>query len=143
MDSRAPDEPINGAATVSFGSREALDVRVLGGVRWADGYASLSANFERSDGFVPVVAADRGTADQRAPYQQGAARGRVVQSVGGETEAQLSVSTYRDRRSRGTTLATVSTRDGRVGSASRSRGRCAGRHWPTSMIGYSTASSPR
>jgi outer membrane receptor protein involved in Fe transport len=51
---------------------------------------------------VPVVAADRGLADHRAPYRQGAARARLVQSLGHAAEAQVSLSTFADRRTRGT-----------------------------------------
>ena len=100
IDSRAPDEGI--AAHLSGGSRESLDARALGGLRWSGGFSSLSGSFARGSGFVPVVAADRGAADRRAPFEQGAVRARLVQQVGGEVEAQASLSTYRDRRDRGT-----------------------------------------
>ncbi|MEO6580910.1 MAG: TonB-dependent receptor [Sphingomicrobium sp.] len=102
VDSRAPDGAMDGAVSLSFGSRDSVDARVIGGVRWGDGYASLSGNFERGDGFVPIVAGDRGAADRAAPYRQSGGRARVVQSVGASTEAQFSLSSYRDRRSRGT-----------------------------------------
>ena len=101
VDSRAPDGPVDGEALLSGGSRDSLEARLLGGMRWGDGYASLSGNIERGDGFVPVVAVDRGAADQPAAYRQSGGRARLVQSLG-ETEAQFSLSTYRDRRSRGT-----------------------------------------
>ena len=74
----------------------------MAGLRWGDGFASLSGNFARGDGFVPVVAADRGAADQRAPYEQGAGRARLVQDVGGNIEAQVNLSIFRDSRERGT-----------------------------------------
>ena len=64
--------------------------------------SSDSGSFSRGDGFVPIVAADRGGADRRAPFEQGAVRARLVQQVGSEVEAQASVSAYRDRRDRGT-----------------------------------------
>ena len=100
IDSRAPDNTIDAALT--GGSRQSVDARALAGLRWSDGFASLSGNFARGDGFVPVVAADRGAADRRAPYQQGALRARLVQDVGGDIEAQLNLSVYRDSRKRGT-----------------------------------------
>ena len=100
IDSRAPDDNID--ATLLGGSRQSLDARALAGLRWGDGFASVSGNFARGDGFVPVVAADRGAADQRAPYEQGAGRARLVQDVGGDIEAQVNLSTYRDSRERGT-----------------------------------------
>ena len=102
IDSRAPATGISGDAALFGGSRESLDARLLGGINWGGGFASVSGSFARSDGFVPIVAADRGAADQRAPYRQGAARARLVQSLGGATEAQVNLSTYADRRTRGT-----------------------------------------
>jgi outer membrane receptor protein involved in Fe transport len=102
IDSRAPGEDFPVDAALSGGSRESLDARLLGGTRWSGGFASASGSFARSNGFVPVVAADRGLADHRAPYRQGAARARLVQSLGHAAEAQVSLSTFADRRTRGT-----------------------------------------
>lgn len=98
IDSRAPDGLAGG---LLGGSRESVDARALGGLQWSDGFASLSGSFARGDGFVPIVAQDRGAADRRAPFEQGAVRARLVQEVGG-VETQASLSTYRDRRERGT-----------------------------------------
>ncbi|HVF93635.1 MAG TPA: TonB-dependent receptor, partial [Sphingomonas sp.] len=98
IDSRAPDRI---DASLFGGSRESIDARALGGLQWSDGFASLSGSFTRGDGFLPIVSGDRGLADRRAPFEQGAARARLVQQVGG-VEAQASLSTYRDRRTRGT-----------------------------------------
>ena len=100
IDSRATGDKID--AALVGGSREAIDARALAGARWSGGFASLSGNFARGDGFVPVVAADRGAADRPAPYEQGAVRMRLVQDIGGDVEAQVNLSTYRDRRERGT-----------------------------------------
>ena len=100
IDSRAPDETLD--ATLLGGSRQSLDVRVFGGLRWGDGFASLSGSFARGDGFVPVVPADRGSADRSAPYEQGTVRARLVQDIGGAIEAQANISTYHDDRDRGT-----------------------------------------
>ncbi len=100
IDSRAPDDTID--FTLLGGSRQSIDARALAGLRWGDGFASLSGNFARGDGFVPVVAADRGAADRRAPYAQGAVRARLVQDIGSAIEAQANVATYRDARDRGT-----------------------------------------
>ncbi|MCY7398299.1 MAG: TonB-dependent receptor [Sphingomonas bacterium] len=102
IDSRAPAAGELVDASLSAGSRSSLDARLLGGTNWGGGFASVSGSFARGDGFVPIVAADRGPADQRAPYRQGAARVRLVQLLGSATEAQLNLSTYADRRTRGT-----------------------------------------
>jgi len=100
IDSRAPGAPVD--AVVLAGSRSSFDARLLAGARWSAGFASVSGSFSSGDGFVPVVAEDRGAADQRAPYRQRSLRGRLVQALGEQVEAQLSVSAYRDRRTRGT-----------------------------------------
>ncbi|HXH00202.1 MAG TPA: TonB-dependent receptor [Sphingomicrobium sp.] len=102
IDSRAPvaGQPVD--ALLSAGSRSSLDARLLSGTRWGAGFASLSASFSNGDGFVPIVTGDRGPADHRALFRQGSLRGRLVQSLGAQTEAQLSLSAFRDRRTRGT-----------------------------------------
>jgi outer membrane receptor protein involved in Fe transport len=102
IDSRAPGDGSPVDAALFGGSRSSIDARLLGGTNWDGGFASVSGSFARGDGFVPIVAADRGAADRRALYRQGAARARLVQSVGGSSEAQLSLSTFADRRDRGT-----------------------------------------
>ncbi len=98
IDSRPPDGVL---ASLLGGSRESVDARALGGFKWTDGFASLSGGLARGRGFVPIVASDRGAADQRAPYEQGNVRARLVHQIG-DIEAQASLSAYRDRRERGT-----------------------------------------
>lgn len=102
IDSRAVEAGGTVDALASAGSRQSLDARLLAGSRWGGGFASVSGSFSRGDGSVPVVAEDRGAADERAPYRQGSVRARLVQSLGSTTEAQMSLSTYADRRTRGT-----------------------------------------
>lgn len=89
-------------AALAAGSRSAFDARLLTGARWSGGFASLSGSFARGDGFVPVVAEDRGAVDQRAPYRQGSAHVRLIQSIAPAIEAQFNLSSFRDRRTRGT-----------------------------------------
>jgi outer membrane receptor protein involved in Fe transport len=101
IDSRAADRDHPVEASLALGSRQSLDGRALAGTRWSDGFATLSGSFSRGDGFVPVVEEDRGPADRRAPYRQASGRARLVQSIGGSTEAQLNVAAYGDRRDRG------------------------------------------
>ena len=89
-------------ATLLGGSRDSLETRALGGTAWSDGFVTLSASHARGDGFAPILSADRGAADGRAPYRQGAARARLVQALGPTVEGQLNLSAFADRRSRGT-----------------------------------------
>lgn len=102
MDSRAPASGTSVEATLLGGSRASLDARLLAGTNWTGGFATLSDSLARGDGFAPIVAADRGEADERAPYRQGAARARLVQSLAPAIEAQVNLSTFADRRTRGT-----------------------------------------
>ena len=101
VDSRAAekDHPLD--ASLSLGSRESVDARLLTGASWSDGFATLSGSFSRGDGFVPVVEEDRGPVDRAAPFRQLSGRGRLVQALGGSTEAQVNVACYGDRRDRG------------------------------------------
>ncbi len=101
IDSRAPATGTSGDLLLLGGSRASLDARMLGATNWSSGFATVSGSFARGDGFVPVVEQDRGAADRRAPYRQAAARARLVQSIRPAAEAQLSVSTHADRRTRG------------------------------------------
>lgn len=98
IDSRAPYRI---TASLLGGPRESIDARALGGIRWTDGFASLSGSFARGDGFAPIVEADRGAADRRAPFEQANVRARLVQQLG-DVEAQANLSAYADRRDRGT-----------------------------------------
>jgi len=102
VDSRTAEaaEPIELA--LAAGTRRSLDARLFAGERWSGGFAILSGSFASGDGFAPVADDDRGPADRRSPFRQGSGRARLVQSVGSETEAQLNLSTFADRRERGT-----------------------------------------
>ena len=101
IDSRSPDEaPVDARAAV--GSRESVDIRFLGGTRWSSGFATLSGSVSDGRGFVPIVVADRGPVDRRAPFRQASVRGRFVKAIGARSEAQFNLSGFRDRRDRGT-----------------------------------------
>jgi outer membrane receptor protein involved in Fe transport len=101
IDSRAADDSDPPDASLSLGSRESVDARLLTGARWSEGFATLSGSFARGGGFVPVIEEDRGPADRAAPFRQLAGRARLVQSIGGSTEAQINLAGYGDRRERG------------------------------------------
>ncbi|WP_324809375.1 TonB-dependent receptor [Sphingomonas sp. LY29] len=101
IDSRTPDAT-DIDLSLSAGSRASLDGRLFTGTRWSSGFVSLSASGSRTDGFVPIVSADRGAADQRAPTSQASGRVRLVQSIGSKVEAQANLARYADTRTRGT-----------------------------------------
>lgn len=90
-----------------YGSRNAVDLVATGGAELGGGSMTLAAQFARGDGFVPVVAEDRGPADRAAPYRQGSIALRSVFPVGETVELQANLSGFDDRRERGTAFTPV------------------------------------
>ena len=84
------------------GSRQSLEASGRVGFQLGGGILSLGGRGGRSDGFVPVTAATRGPADERAPYREWSSRGRWVTPLGASTELQANVSGFHDWRTRGT-----------------------------------------
>ncbi len=110
--SRGPGDGPALSALARAGSRQSLELSgdvILGGSR---AYLLAGAALRRSDGFVPIVAEDRGPADIRAPYRQanGALRGAVALSP--DLELQGGVHLVDDRRSRGLADSANRTRGG-------------------------------
>lgn len=87
-----------------YGSRNAVDTNALLGGRLGDGFGFISASYARSDGFVPIIQAQRGRADIVAPYDQASVAARGVIPVSPDTELQASALAFTDRRTRGTIL---------------------------------------
>jgi vitamin B12 transporter len=90
--------------SVAYGSRDSIDVDAIVAGTLGGGFAFISANYARSDGFTPIVASQRGPADIAAPYEQASIAARAVVPAGPDTEIQTSVLGFRDRRTRGTML---------------------------------------
>ncbi len=90
--------------SLAYGSRKSIDADALIAGKLGGGFAFLSASFARSDGFIPIVENQRGTADIAAPYEQASIAARAVVPAGPDTEIQASLLGFRDRRTRGTTL---------------------------------------
>jgi len=88
-------------ADVAYGSRNAVDAHAGVSTTAGGGYGFLTASYARGDGFVPIIAADRGPVDERAPYQQASVAGRAVVPVGDQTELQASMLGFYDHRTRG------------------------------------------
>jgi vitamin B12 transporter len=114
-----------------YGSRDSVEARARLGVDLGGGMLSLSGRGERSDGFVPVIEATRGPADERAPYREWSGRGRWVAPIGSSTELQASLDGFHDWRTRGTNF-TVNRTNGANASA-----RLVGRgQWQWTALGY-------
>ena len=118
-------------AGVELGSRMSLDARVLAGGDIGSGRLTASARFARGDGFVPIVAEARGSADERAPYENASGRIRWVRPVGGTTELQASVSGFHDLRSRGLRFSDNLSRGADASVRLVGRGG-----WQWSLLGY-------
>jgi len=100
LSSALPDQlaPIEAAA--AGGSRGAVDSNASIAGRLGTGFATLSAAFQRGDGFTPVIARQRGPVDQPAGYLQGSVAARAAVPVGA-AELQANMLLFRDQRNRG------------------------------------------
>ncbi len=89
------------------GSRESVDLVATSGVRLGSGSLTVAGQFARGDGFVPIVAEDRGPADRAAPYRQASLALRSIFPVGETVEFQANLSGFSDERERGTAFTDV------------------------------------
>ncbi len=101
LDSAGPDDLSPLMATLAGASRASIDTRASAMLNRSGGFATLSGAYARGDGFVPIVATDRGPADRAAPFEQASAAARAVIEVAPATELQANVSGFTDRRDRG------------------------------------------
>jgi outer membrane receptor protein involved in Fe transport len=101
MSSVGPDDVGPLTAGVSYGSRNAVDANGLLSARLGGGFAMLSGGYTRGDGFVPIVASQRGAIDEPARYEQTHVAGRVIVPVAADTELQANGLFLLDRRNRG------------------------------------------
>jgi len=101
MSSVAPADADRLAAGISYGSRNAVDADAAASAALGTGFASVSGGYARGDGFIPIIAADRGPADRAARYRQSRLSGRIVVPLGSETELQANGSFLLDKRDRG------------------------------------------
>jgi outer membrane receptor protein involved in Fe transport len=110
LESAGPDDADGAAAGLSYGSRDSLDAYAGYGGRLGAGFVSVSAAYARGDGFVPVVARQRGPADRASPYEQASLAARAVAPVSGTFELQANVAGFSDERERGTAFSDIDTR---------------------------------
>jgi outer membrane receptor protein involved in Fe transport len=128
MTSRA-DRGLSGE--LDGGSRDSLEARARAGFDFGGGVLSISGRGERGDGFVPVTAATRGSADEPAPYRQWSGRARWAAPLGGATELQANLAGFHDWRTRGTAFS--ANRTNGADASLRLVGRGA---WRWSALGY-------
>jgi outer membrane receptor protein involved in Fe transport len=86
---------------IAYGSRNSLEASVGTSQSLGAGGLSLSAQYARGDGFVPVIARQRGAVDRAAPYEQMGVNLRFVAPLSADTELQASARAFTDTRERG------------------------------------------
>jgi vitamin B12 transporter len=87
-------------AAIAYGSRDAIEAGGVVSGTLGRGFAFIVADYARGDGFIPIIASQRGTADRPARYEQASLAARAVVPIG-DTEIQASLSGFTDRRDRG------------------------------------------
>ena len=85
----------------AYGSRNSVDADLLFGRQLGQGQLTISANYARGDGFIPIIEGQRGAVDRPAEYEQAGLVLRFVAPLSEETELQANVRTYTDDRERG------------------------------------------
>jgi outer membrane receptor protein involved in Fe transport len=101
IDSAGPEQLRPATIAIAYGSRNALDAEAILSSTAGEGFASISASYQRGDGFIPIVSSQRGPIDQAAPYRQGSVDARAIFPVGADTELQANMLLTRDERNRG------------------------------------------
>lgn len=101
LESATPYQLAPVAGQVSYGSRESIAANGALTGQFGAGFATLSADYARGDGFTPIIASRRGPVDRPARYEQFSAAARGVVQVGDTTELQANLLGFTDRRERG------------------------------------------
>ncbi len=130
LDSAAPDETDGGFASLAYGTRASVDAFAGYGTRVGDGFVHASASWARGDGFMPVVAEQRGSADRPAPYEQASFALRAIAPVG-SAEVQAGLSAFTDARDRGTAFSDIRNRGADASLRLVGRGTL-----PFALLGY-------
>ncbi|WP_066481232.1 MULTISPECIES: TonB-dependent receptor [unclassified Sphingomonas] len=131
LESATPDQLPAAQAQIAYRSRDAVDALATATLKRDGGFATLTAGTARGDGFIPIVAGDRGPVDRAARYAQSNVTLRAAFDVGGDRELQATVRAFTDRRDRGLAFTDIAS-DGADASV-RIVGRGA---WRWSALGY-------
>lgn len=109
LESAGPETARGLRAEALYGSRDSLEGRAAYGATLGGGFATLSGAYARGDGFIPIVAEQRGPVDRPSPYEQASLAARAVLPVAAGVELQASGLGFYDRRERGTALSGIAT----------------------------------
>lgn len=86
---------------LAYGSRGSIDGKANYAGKLGDGSVAAAASFARGDGFIPIIASQRGLADRPAPYEQAGVSLRGVAPLNAATELQANLRAFTDTRDRG------------------------------------------
>jgi outer membrane receptor protein involved in Fe transport len=109
LESASPAELNGGIAELAYGSRDSVDAFAGFGMKLDPAYVSLSGAYARGDGFIPVIASQRGPVDRPSPYVQGSVAARALAPISGNVELQASGLWFTDHRQRGTAFSAIAT----------------------------------
>ena len=102
LDSATPDQLATISAHLAAGSRNSHDIRAALTLRSSTSFITVSGALATGDGFIPIVAGRRGPVDHAAPYRQASGAIRAVTAIAPDVELQANLSSFDDRRNRGT-----------------------------------------
>jgi vitamin B12 transporter len=85
----------------AYGSRNSVDADLLFGRELGQGQLTISANYARGDGFIPIIEGQRGSVDRPAEYEQAGLAVRFVAPLSDAIELQTNVRAFTDDRERG------------------------------------------
>lgn len=88
-------------ASIGYGNRNSVDAKASLLPLLGTASISLSGNFARGDGFIPIIESQRGAVDRRAPYEQMGIVLRAVIPLQDNTKLQTSLRGFSDKRDRG------------------------------------------
>ncbi|MGZ8336845.1 MAG: TonB-dependent receptor [Allosphingosinicella sp.] len=109
LTSAAPDSLAETSARLAYGIRDSVDAFAGAALPLGTGFLTLSGSWAQGDGFVPVVADQRGPADRPSPYRQGSVALRAVTPVSAAVELQANLAAFNDSRERGTDFSGIDT----------------------------------
>jgi outer membrane receptor protein involved in Fe transport len=110
LESATPAQTGSMSGRAAYGSRDGFDAHAGLGLPLGGGFLAVSGAWARGDGFIPIVAEQRGAADRPSPYEQMSLAVRGVAPLGPGTEVQASAMAFFDDRERGTAFSDIRTR---------------------------------
>lgn len=86
---------------LAYGSRNSIDGKANYSGKMGGGSIAAAASYARGDGFIPIIASQRGSVDRQAPYEQAGVSLRGVAPLNASIELQANLRAFTDTRDRG------------------------------------------